>query len=85
MMSKTCITDKNEIIAGIETDRADLLQRMKKLVAQMKKEKSEREKRIQEKCRTMGQCCMGYEWLKIDGGYQCAGGSHFMNDKDLAD
>ena len=85
MMSKTCITDKNVIIEGIEMDRADLLQRMKKLVIQMKKEKSEKERRIQEKCRVMGMCCMGYEWLKIDGGYQCAGGSHFLNDKDLAD
>ncbi|KAK4205525.1 P-loop containing nucleoside triphosphate hydrolase protein [Triangularia verruculosa] len=35
--------------------------------------------------RRTGQCEQGYDWEKVDGGYRCQGGSHFMSDAAVAD
>ena len=42
-----------------------------------------KERAIQHKLRTLGKCPMGYEWLKQDAGYRCAGGSHYMSMDQL--
>jgi hypothetical protein len=38
---------------------------------------------VQEKLRTMGVCCNGYEWREVVGGYRCAGGAHFVDHDRL--
>ncbi|KAJ3312151.1 hypothetical protein HDU76_002958 [Blyttiomyces sp. JEL0837] len=39
---------------------------------------------VQAKLKRMGVCCMGYQWLPMgDGGYRCAGGSHYISAEAL--
>ncbi|KAJ5544147.1 P-loop containing nucleoside triphosphate hydrolase protein [Penicillium frequentans] len=42
------------------------------------------EERKQQKLREMGVCPVGFRWIKSGNGYRCAGGSHFVDDADLA-
>jgi archaellum component FlaD/FlaE len=37
----------------------------------------------QKKLKMMGVCCAGFRWIKQNGGYRCAGGSHFVTDSQL--
>ncbi|GBG64793.1 hypothetical protein CBR_g46749 [Chara braunii] len=39
----------------------------------------QKEEQVLKKIQQMGVCCMGYRWLKVDSGYRCAGGSHYMS------
>jgi len=74
----------------------ELVAQMKKLEEEKKAiEKSEEDSRIQQeiqqeakvqaKCKLMGLCPMNFIWLPITGGYQCAGGSHFLTNDQLSD
>ena len=40
---------------------------------------------VQEHLSMMGQCPLGYDWIKdgAGGGWHCAGGAHFVSDRDL--
>jgi hypothetical protein len=38
----------------------------------------------QRKLRVAGVCVAGYRWIPMQGGYRCAGGSHFVSDAQLA-
>ncbi|KAJ5939590.1 hypothetical protein N7466_002724 [Penicillium verhagenii] len=42
-----------------------------------------KEQAIQTKLRSMGVCVQGFQWIKRSGGYQCAGGSHWVSDAQL--
>jgi SpoVK/Ycf46/Vps4 family AAA+-type ATPase len=59
------------------------LQKIKQLLKQMAEVKSAEEKRKQEKLKKIGKCCMGFEWIRIEGGYKCAGGTHFCTDEEI--
>ena len=54
---------------------------------QEQKRRMEKERRrdaeAQRKLRAMGVCVAGFRWIKIGGGYQCGGGSHFCSDAQL--
>ncbi|KAM7215771.1 helicase required for RNAi-mediated heterochromatin assembly 1 [Rhypophila decipiens] len=41
------------------------------------------EEEMKKKLMMMGQCPVGYAWIKQASGYRCAGGSHYMSDKDV--
>jgi F0F1-type ATP synthase, subunit b len=42
-----------------------------------------KEQANQMKLRSMGVCVQGYQWLKQNGGYRCAGGYHWVSDGQL--
>lgn len=35
------------------------------------------------KLRVIGKCPVGYDWIQCGNRWQCAGGSHWVNDSDL--
>ncbi|RDA90958.1 hypothetical protein CP533_3079 [Ophiocordyceps camponoti-saundersi (nom. inval.)] len=55
---------------------------MRELQAAMERE--EREKAAKAKLKQSGVCPVGYEWIRQEGGYRCAGGSHWMGDEQLS-
>jgi replication-associated recombination protein RarA len=79
----TGCSDMAKIRAVIDRQKHALLVRMEAIMEQRKKQKSEEEKKIQEKIKRIGRCPMDYEWLKVEGGYRCAGGSHFCTDEQI--
>jgi hypothetical protein len=54
---------------------------VKRLLEEEARRKKEAELKL--KLSMMGRCPMGFEWIKQSGGYRCAGGSHFMSNKEL--
>ena len=69
-----------ELNARIARQKAQAeLERMRAVEEHRKKE----ERRVQEKLRRIGQCVAGFNWIKRDHGYQCAGGSHFVGNDAL--
>lgn len=68
---------------ALDPQKSPFLERVIKLIQQQAREKEEEEKKIQEKIRHLGRCPMDFEWIKVEGGYQCAGGSHFLTDAEI--
>ena len=56
-----------------------------RLAAELAAAEAERKREAvaQAKLQQMGVCDAGYRWLKVPGGYQCAGGSHNVSDQQL--
>lgn len=42
------------------------------------------EESAQRKLKHAGVCVQGFRWVKREGGWRCAGGSHFVSDEQLA-
>ncbi|KAL2843942.1 P-loop containing nucleoside triphosphate hydrolase protein [Aspergillus pseudoustus] len=71
-----------------ETRRLEELARRAKLEELRKKREAEekarkKEQMIQQKLRHMGVCVAGFQWIKQDHGYRCAGGYHYISNKTL--
>ena len=79
----TGCSDMARIRAVLDRQKHALLARMEAIIEQRKKQLSEEEEKIQEKLKRIGRCPMDFEWLKVEGGYRCAGGSHFCTDKEI--
>jgi SpoVK/Ycf46/Vps4 family AAA+-type ATPase len=60
-----------------------LLMKVRLILRQMEVERTEEEMRKQEKLRKIGKCWLGFVWLKVEGGYRCAGGSHYCSDAEV--
>ncbi|KAI9676184.1 MAG: hypothetical protein M1817_000929 [Caeruleum heppii] len=50
---------------------------------EVEREQREQERKAQAKLREMGVCVAGFRWIKQEGGYRCAGGSHFVGVEEL--
>ncbi len=48
-------------------------------------DKQKQEEWAQEKIRSLGPCPEGFEWLRVPGGYNCGGGSHWQSDELVAE
>ena len=70
---------------ALDPQRPRLLEKIEQLILQMQEKKSAEERRIQDKIKHLGRCPMDYEWIKEEGGYRCAGGSHYLSDAELAE
>ena len=61
-------------------------ERIHRELERRKKQEEERRKKeelAQSRLRQMGVCVAGFRWIKQDGGYRCAGGSHWVDDSQL--
>lgn len=74
-----------ERLAQLEQERIERekkrleVERLRSLAEQKRKQ----EAKMQEKLKSMGVCPMGYRWIRQSSGYRCAGGSHYMSDREL--
>ena len=73
-----------EVKAALVPQAVAMLPSLKLAAAAALAEKTKQEEVVQEHLQMMGKCPVGFEWLKAEGGYRCAGGSHFVCDGDLA-
>jgi flagellar biosynthesis GTPase FlhF len=62
---------------------AELERRRKQEILAAIERAREREKLRQMKLRQMGPCPAGFCWIQQNGGYRCAGGSHWLSDAML--
>lgn len=72
-----------QVSSALQKQLPGLLVKVRAILRQMEEAKTAEEARKQEKLWKMGLCCLGFDWLKVEGGYRCAGGSHYCSDKDL--
>jgi len=64
-------TERERIAATLEAKRQEAAR------------KKQQEAKAQAALRKMGVCVAGYRWVKQQGGYRCAGGSHFVRNEQL--
>ena len=84
MMTMTGCNDASKLKGMLIPQRTKVLEKIKTSIKMSKKIKTAEEARIQEALNCIGKCCMGFEWLRVQDGYQCAGGSHFCSNNDIA-
>jgi len=81
----TGCSDASKIIKALAPQRLPVLEKVKKSITERDRVKSEEEAKVQRALQAIGKCCMGFEWLPVgDGGYRCAGGSHFCSASEIA-
>ena len=63
----------------------ELEQKKAEEAARKRAEEERKRQAIQEKLKQISPCPAGFTWHKEPGGWRCAGGSHFVSDKELND
>ncbi|KAH0562483.1 hypothetical protein GP486_002829 [Trichoglossum hirsutum] len=68
-----------------ELARRQLEEEMEKIERERREmdQKRKKEAEAQKKLRKMGVCCMGFSWVKQQGGWRCRGGTHWVNEGEL--
>jgi hypothetical protein len=71
--------------ARLEQERiaAELERRRREAELEALERERQKEREAQKKLRTLGVCVAGFKWIKQAGGYRCAGGSHWVTDRQL--
>jgi hypothetical protein len=76
--------EPSEVKAALVAQCALLLPGLLDARRERERVKSAEEKAIQAKLLVIGQCPMGFAWIKCaGGGWRCAGGSHHVSDEQL--
>lgn len=83
IMAKTGCDEKPRVVEAMGRERKQLLEKIKTVIAQKHRLKSEAEAKVQAKLKRIGRCPMNFEWIKMPGGYRCAGGSHWVDDSQV--
>lgn len=77
-MNTSSCSEHGRIVRALDVERPAFLTRVEALIKEEERAKTEEEVRVQQKIQQMGVCPMNYQWLKVSGGWQCAGGGHFL-------
>ena len=83
IMLKAGIDDKPAAVEGMNTQRSQLLSKVKVAIEEQRRIKSEEEAKLQAKIQSIGRCPAGFAWDKVDGGWRCQGGSHFVDNASV--
>ena len=80
--------DKQRAALLAEEQRATLMAEEQRAALMAKEQTAalmaEENQAVQEKLHRIGTCNSGAKWVKVDGGYKCKGGGHFVSDAELA-
>ncbi|KAG6059017.1 hypothetical protein E4U32_004307 [Claviceps aff. humidiphila group G2b] len=72
--------EKKKLRARETTDEALRARIIKELMEEEEQRKKEAE--MKKKLQMQGRCPVGYDWIRQAEGWRCAGGSHFISDKE---
>lgn len=64
-------------------EAARLREQQARAAREAERKRCEAEVRAQTRLRQMGRCVAGFQWIKQAGGYRCAGGAHFVSDREI--
>ena len=81
--SKSGCADLAVLVDILDSQKAVFLAKVIEIKRKMAAGQAAADKKTQEKIRQIGKCPMNFDWLKIPGGYQCSGGTHFVSDAEL--
>jgi hypothetical protein len=60
-----------------------MLSRVENLIRERTRSKTKEEQVAQLKLKAIGRCPMNFEWLRMEGGWRCAGGSHTVTEAEM--
>ena len=84
VMQRTGGGDKSALREMLRQQRPAVLARVKEAVEEVRRKKTAAEEEALQRVRAMGLCPAGFDWIKIEGGYRCGGGTHFASDADVS-
>ena len=83
LLKKTSGDDRKMEELKRRREAARLREQQARAEKEAERRRREAESRAQTKLQQMGRCVAGYQWIKQAGGYRCAGGAHFVGDREL--
>ena len=78
-----CEWTVDDVTAALRNQCPMLLPGLREAIQERSRQKDAEEKKCQDQLKAIGKCPMGFDWLKKPGGWQCAGGAHFVTDAEL--
>eukprot|EP01038_Epipyxis_sp_PR26KG_P004361 gene4361-6169_t len=83
LLPRSKCKDTAELKELLNPQRGVLLKKVKEAIIELKRKKTQEEQLKLDKVRRLGLCPMAFEWIKCEGGYRCAGGSHFVTEDQV--
>jgi len=71
------------VLEVLNGQKGALLQKVQAAIKEIQRKKTAAEAKNLERAKTLGRCVMNFEWIKCQGGYRCAGGSHTVTDQQV--